>query len=353
MMFDLNELIRPNIRDLVAYASARAEFRGHATVFLDANENSFGSPAGDAASGYNRYPDPMQWKLKEKISRIKGVPPQNIFAGNGSDEAIDLLFRAFCRPCVDNVLLLPPTYGMYEVAAKINDVETRTVQLLPDFQLNMEGIADAIDENTKLIFICSPNNPTGNAIAADDIEVLLHNFSGIVVVDEAYINYSRQKTTINMLTEFPNLVVLQTLSKAWGMAALRIGLAFASEEIIAVFNKIKPPYNVNAASLQLALEALEQVTRVNDWIKQTVSERGKLAEQLARFTFVEKVYPSDANFLLVKVADARKLYTFLTGKGIVVRDRSAMPGCEGCLRITVGKPEENNALVEAFETFTL
>lgn len=352
-MFDLNELIRPNIRDLVAYASARAEFRGHATVFLDANENSFGSPAGDAASGYNRYPDPMQWKLKEKISRIKGVPPQNIFAGNGSDEAIDLLFRAFCRPCVDNVLLLPPTYGMYEVAAKINDVETRTVQLLPDFQLNMEGIADAIDENTKLIFICSPNNPTGNAIAADDIEVLLHNFSGIVVVDEAYINYSRQKTTINMLTEFPNLVVLQTLSKAWGMAALRIGLAFASEEIIAVFNKIKPPYNVNAASLQLALEALEQVTRVNDWIKQTVSERGKLAEQLARFTFVEKVYPSDANFLLVKVADARKLYTFLTGKGIVVRDRSAMPGCEGCLRITVGKPEENNALVEAFETFTL
>lgn len=352
-MFDLNELIRPNIRDLVAYASARAEFRGHATVFLDANENSFGSPAGDAASGYNRYPDPMQWKLKEKISRIKGVPPQNIFAGNGSDEAIDLLFRAFCRPGVDNVLLLPPTYGMYEVAAKINDVETRTVQLLPDFQLNMEGIADAIDENTKLIFICSPNNPTGNAIAADDIEVLLHNFSGIVVVDEAYINYSRQKTTISMLTEFPNLVVLQTLSKAWGMAALRIGLAFASEEIIAVFNKIKPPYNVNAASLQLALDALEQVAQVNGWIKQTVSERGKLADQLATFTFVEKVYPSDANFLLVKVADARKLYTFLTGKGIVVRDRSAMPGCEGCLRITIGTPEENNTLVQALETFTL
>lgn len=349
-MFDLNELIRPNIRDMVAYASARAEFRGHATVFLDANENSFGSPAG---ADYNRYPDPMQWKLKEKISRIKGVPPQNIFAGNGSDEAIDLLLRAFCRPGVDNVLVLPPTYGMYEVSAKINDVEVREVPLLPDFQLHMEGIADAIDEKTKLIFICSPNNPTGNAIAADDIEVLLHNFNGLVVVDEAYINYSRQKTTINMLTEFPNLVVLQTLSKAWGMAALRIGLAFASEEIIAVFNKIKPPYNINAASLELALQALENITQVNDWIKQTVSERGKLVEQLATFSFVEKVYPSDANFLLVQVTDARKLYSFLTGKGIVVRDRSAMPGCAGCLRITVGTPEENNTLLQALELFTL
>ena len=241
---------------------------------------------------------------------------------------------------------------MYDVSAKINDVEARPVPLLPDFQLHMEGIADAIDEKTKLIFICSPNNPTGNAIAADDIEVLLHNFSGIVVVDEAYINYSRQKTTINMLTEFPNLVVLQTLSKAWGLAALRVGLAFASEEVIAVFNKIKPPYNINAASQQLALDALEQIGQVNDWIKQTVSERGKLAGAMAAYPFVEKVYPSDANFLLVKVTDARKLYSFLTGKGIVVRDRSAMPGCAGCLRITVGTPEENNTFLKALETYT-
>lgn len=352
-MFDLNEVIRPNIRDLVAYSSARADFRGHATVFLDANENSFGSPvSGVSEKGYNRYPDPMQWKLKEKISRIKGVPPQNIFAGNGSDEAIDLLFRAFCRPGVDNVLVLPPTYGMYEVSAKINDVEVRAVPLLPDFQLNMEDIAEAIDAQTKLIFICSPNNPTGNVMAADDIEVLLHNFNGIVVVDEAYINFSRQKTTINMLTEFPNLVVLQTLSKAWGLAALRIGLAFASEEIIAVFNKIKPPYNVNEASQQLALEALEQVGQVNAWIKQTVAEREALVKKLVAFPFVKNVFPSDANFLLVKMEDARSVYNFLTGKGIVVRDRSAMSGCEGCLRITVGTPEENNTLVETLATYS-
>ncbi|TND09165.1 MAG: histidinol-phosphate aminotransferase [Bacteroidetes bacterium] len=343
-MFDLNNLLRENIRNLVPYSSARDEFKGQASVFLDANENSFGSPL-DAQ--YNRYPDPMQQKLKEKISRIKGVPPQHIFIGNGSDEAIDILFRAFCNPGKDNVILLPPTYGMYEVSAHINDVAVRKIPLLENFQMDIDSISEAIDENTKLIFICSPNNPTGNSMEREDIEIVLNNFDGIVVVDEAYINFAKQKTMISELTEYPNLVILQTLSKAWGLAGLRVGMAFASEEVTGVFNKIKPPYNVNAVSQQLALDALENVGQVNGWIRRTVEERERMVKALAALSFVKKIFPSDANFLLVRVDDAPGLYRYLVEQGIVVRDRSNVILCEGCLRITVGTEAENTVLMEA------
>src|SRR3954468_6655281 len=276
-MYNINSILRENIKNLTPYSSARDEYQGEASVFLDANENAFGSPLEQQ---YNRYPDPLQYAVKMRLSEIKGVPIRNIFLGNGSDEAIDILFRSFCNPGVDNVILVPPTYGMYEVSANINDVQTKKVSLTEDFQLNMEGIAEAIDKNTKLIFICSPNNPTGNSINRDDIETLLANFNGIVVIDEAYINYSRQKTFIQELTEYTNLVVLQTLSKAWGLAGLRLGMAFASEEIIEVMNRVKPPYNINEATQQLVLQALQNIEQVNDWIKETLLQRDKLVIQL-------------------------------------------------------------------------
>jgi len=343
-MFDLNKLLRNNIRQLVPYSSARDEFKGEARVFLDANENSFGSPLPVA---YNRYPDPMQWKLKYKLADIKGVPPQHIFLGNGSDEVIDVLYRAVCNPGVDNVILCPPTYGMYEVSAHINDVVIRNVTLTADFQLDMPALQQAIDEHTKLIFICSPNNPTGNSINRGDIELLLNNFDGIVVVDEAYINFARQKTFIQELTEYPNLVVMQTLSKAWGLAALRIGMAFAGEAIIEVMNRIKPPYNISQAAQELALQALENVTQVNEWIRETVIERDKLTAALEQLPQVTRVYPSDANFVLARTTDAKGIYQSLVAQGIVVRDRSRVELCAGCLRITVGTPEENITLVNA------
>jgi len=344
----LGGLLRPNILSLVPYSSARDEFKGEASIFLDANENSYGSPI---EAQYNRYPDPLQWKVKKRLSEIKGVPPRNIFLGNGSDEAIDILFRAFCRPGVDNVITVPPTYGMYEVSANINDVAIKKVPLTPDYQLDLEGIAEAIDENTKLIFICSPNNPTANSINREDIETVLANFPGLVVIDEAYINYSRQKSFIQELTEYGNLVVLQTLSKAWGLAALRVGMAFASEEIIEVFNKVKPPYNINEASQQLALEALTHVDKVNSWIKETIKEREKLVAELLQLSFVVKIFPSDANFILAKTTDAKGIYNFLVERGIIVRDRSKVELCEGSLRITIGTPEENNTLIETLKTY--
>ncbi len=347
-MFNIDTILRKNIKELVPYSSARDEFKGEASVFLDANENSYGSPL---SRSYNRYPDPLQWKIKKRLSEIKGVPPKNIFLGNGSDEAIDILFRAFCNPGIDNVITLPPTYGMYEVSANINDVEVRKVMLRPDYQLNMEAIAEAIDEHTRIIFICSPNNPTGNSIDRQDIETILANFNGLVVIDEAYINYSRQKTFIQELTEYSNLVVLQTLSKAWGLAGLRVGMAFASEEIIEIFNKVKPPYNINEASQELVLEALQNVDLVNTWIKETVSEREKLINALIRIPFVLKIYPSDANFILVKTKDARGIYSHLVNSGIIVRDRSKVELCEGCLRITIGTPQENIELLNALKTF--
>ena len=347
--FDLNSLLRDNIRQLTPYSSARDEFKGDASIWLDANENAFGSPLDRR---FNRYPDPLQHQLKLKLSTIKGVPARNMFLGNGSDEAIDILFRAFCRPGIDNVILVPPTYGMYEVSAKTNDVATKQVSLTADFQLNLEGIAEAIDANTRIIFLCSPNNPTGNSLHREDVETVLANFNGLVVVDEAYINYSRQKTFIQELTEYSNLVVLQTLSKAWGLAALRLGMAFASEEIIEVFNKIKPPYNINQATQELVLAALDNVDQVNEWIKTTVAEREKLSADLIKFDFVTHVYPSDANFILVKTTDPRALYDYLVGEKIIVRDRSKVALCAGCLRLTVGTPEENAALVTALEQFT-
>jgi histidinol-phosphate aminotransferase len=347
-MFDINNILRENIKKLVPYSSARDEYQGEASVFLDANENAFGSPLDQQ---FNRYPDPLQYDLKKRITEIKGVPPRNIFVGNGSDEAIDILFRSFCNPGVDNVILVPPTYGMYEVSANINDIEARKVTLTEDYQLNLEGIAEAIDKNTKLIFICSPNNPTGNSINRDDIQTLLANFSGIVVVDEAYINFSRQKSFIQELTECANLVVMQTLSKAWGLAGLRVGMAFASEEIIEVMNKVKPPYNVNESSQQLALEALANVAQVNDWIKETLAQRDRLVLQLKDFDFVVDIYPSDANFILVKTTNANGIYDYLVKQGIIVRNRSKVELCEGCLRITVGTPDENTVLLDTLQNF--
>lgn len=345
-MFDLDSILRDNIKRLVPYSSARDEFKGEASVYLDANENSFGSPL---PVNYHRYPDPLQWKVKYRLAEIKGVPPQNIFLGNGSDEAIDILYRAFCRPGIDNVVLCPPTYGMYEVSANINDVTVRKASLTPEFQLDLEAIQNAVDENTKLIFICSPNNPTANAINRQDIETVLNNFDGIVVVDEAYINFSRQRSFIQELTEYPNLVVMQTLSKAWGLAALRVGMAFASEDIISVFNKIKPPYNINQASQELALQALDNIDQVNGWIKETVEERAKLEAELVKLPIVEQVYPSDANFLLVRTVDAKGIYDRLVQDGIIVRDRSKVELCAGSLRITIGTPEENVALLNTLK----
>lgn len=353
-MFNLESLLRENIKKLTPYSSARDEFKGEAEVFLDANENAFGSPASTTLSltnDINRYPDPLQVEVKEKLSKIKGVPAGNIFLGNGSDEVIDLLYRSFCNPGKDNVILVPPTYGMYEVSADINDVEARKVPLTKEFQLDVEGISEAVDDHTKLIFICSPNNPTGNSMDREDVEFILNNFEGIVVVDEAYINYSRQRSFISELTEYPNLVVMQTLSKAWGMAGARIGMAYASDDIIAILNKVKPPYNVGSPSQQLALEALSNIEQVNEWIRVTVQERTKLTAALGQISFVKKIYPSDANFLLVKMDDAKAVYNYLVSCGIVVRDRSKVMLCEECLRITVGTPEENSILLSKLNKF--
>ncbi len=347
-MFSLDNLLRKNIKKLVPYSSARDEFKGEAKIFLDANENSYGSPL---PKWYNRYPDPLQWKLKEKLSEIKTVPSANIFLGNGSDECIDILFRAFCEPGVDNVMIVPPTYGMYEVSANINDIQIKKIPLTSDFQLNLPAIEDAVDENTKMIFLCSPNNPTGNSLRREDIEIILNNYFGLLIIDEAYINFSRQRSFVQELAEYPNLVVLQTLSKAWGLAALRIGMAFASDEIIRVMNKVKPPYNINLASQELALKALEEVDQVNSMIQEIVTERELLVKHLNVLQVVEKIYPSDANFILVKISNARTVYDFLLGKGIVVRDRSKVELCEGCLRITIGTTKENKELLNALTDF--
>jgi histidinol-phosphate aminotransferase len=350
MSFDINALTRPNIRKLVPYSSARDEFKGEAAIYLDANENSLGSPL---TKWYNRYPDPLQLTVKNKISGIKGIHPDHIFLGNGSDEAIDILFRAFCEPGMDNVIVCPPTYGMYEVSARINNVQVKKISLTPAFQLDMKEMEEAIDINTKIIWLCSPNNPTGNSLDRTDVEVILNNFDGLVVIDEAYINFSRQRSLIPELAEYPNLVVLQTLSKAWGLAALRIGMAFASPDIINIMNRIKPPYNISQAAQELALQALENVEEVNDMIRILVEERGKLAIALEKLEIVEKVYPSDANFLLVKTFEASGLYNYLAGRGTVVRNRSNVTLCEDCLRITVGTPRENGILIKQLEEYIM
>ena len=358
MEFNLDSLVRENIKKMTAYSSARHEFSGNASIYLDANENSFGSPtvlSSPSGEGqgvrFNRYPDPLQMQVKEKLSKIKGVPSQNIFLGNGSDEAIDLLYRIFCEPGRDNVIIFPPTYGMYEVCAEMNNVKVKKITLSKDYQLDIEGIEKAIDLFTKLIFICSPNNPTGNSINHADVEIILNNFDGIVVIDEAYINYSKQRSFIAELTEYPNMVVMQTLSKAWGLAGLRLGMAFASQPIIDLMNKVKYPYNINTATQLLALEALDKVNWVNEHIAITVVEREKLKNELLNLSYTEAVFPSDANFLLVKMKEARNIYEQLCDKGIVVRDRSKVILCDDCLRITIGTPAENKQLIEELSRF--
>jgi histidinol-phosphate aminotransferase len=343
-MFNLEKITRENIKSLVPYSSARDEFSGSAKVFLDANENAFGSPL---MKWYNRYPDPHQQKLKDAIGAVKSVDVAKIFLGNGSDECIDILYRCFCNPGKDNIVICPPTYGMYEVSANINDVAVRRAPLQDDFQLDLVHIENLVDENTKMIWICSPNNPTGNSMDRADIEAVLNNFNGLVVIDEAYINYSRHKSFVGELNDYPNLVVLQTFSKAWGMAGLRLGMAFALPGVVEIMNRVKPPYNINQVTQDLVLQALEDVGQVTDMIKETVQMRVALKGVFEKIPFIEKVYASDANFLLVKMKDAKKVYEFLLSKEIVVRDRSNVILCDNCLRITIGTEAENTLLVDA------
>ena len=344
MAFELDKLVRPNIKTLKPYSSAKDEYTGDAKILLDANENSLGSPL---TKWYNRYPDPYQKAIKEKLAFIKKVPAAQIFLGNGSDEIIDLLFRAFCEPGKDNIVICPPTYPMYEVNANINNIGIKLAPLLADFQLNVAHIEQLVDDNTKIIWICSPNNPTGNSLDRIDIETVLNHFNGLVVVDEAYINFSKQKSFVQSLEDYPNLVVLQTLSKAWGLAGLRVGMCFANEAIVGYLNKVKAPYNINLPAQELTLKALDEVGQVNDMIQELVQLRIALAGVFEEMPIVEVVYPSDTNFLLIKIPNATKLYQFLLTKGIVVRDRSNLPNCADTLRITVGTEQENTALVDA------
>ena len=348
MTFDPTSLVRENVLRLAPYSSARGEFSGSASVMLDANENSLGSPI---VPDQSRYPDPQQRAVKERLAVIEGVSTSQIFVGNGSDEAIDLLYRIFCRPGIDNVILCPPTYGMYEVAANLNDAAVVRVPLTQTFDIDPERIRAAADDKTKLVFICSPNNPTANGVSREKVIALANTFSGIVVVDEAYIHFSDGPSFIRELGNCPNLVVLQTFSKAWGLAGLRVGLAYASSAIVEVLDKVKPPYNVGQPAQDLVLAALDRREAVLEKVQIIIRERELLAERLRRFPFVVRVFPSDANFLLVKTIDAAYIYRSLVRDGIVVRDRSSLEGCEGCLRITVGTPAENKRLITSLEKY--
>jgi len=348
-MFNLKNILRPNIASLTPYSSAREDFKGEADIFLDANENAIGSAI--TTHVLNRYPDPLQLKVKDKLSKIKNVTPANIFLGNGSDEAIDILIRAFCNPGKDNIIVLPPTYGMYEVAAKINDIAVKAINLADDLQLNLSGINAAIDSNTKLIFVCTPNNPTGGIISKTDIEKLLNSFNGIVVVDEAYIDFADAESMLKDINKYPNLVILQTFSKAWGLAGLRVGMAFSNAELISIMNKIKAPYNVGELVQQLTLKAIENIGKVNEMIDVLKKERVILIDKLKGFSFVKDILPSQANFILVKTTCPTELYDFLISNNVVVRNRSTLPLCEGGLRITIGTPDENKKLVELIQIF--
>jgi len=339
---DINTLVRKNILNMKPYASARDDFRGEADIFLDANENPYPSP-------YNRYPDPLQWRVKEKLAAIKGVKPEQIFLGNGSDEAIDLLIRAFCEPNQDSILTTEPTYGMYAVCADVNAVNVQRVLLTPDFDLDLEAVPNTFDGTTKILFLCSPNNPTGNLLSHTKIQEVLRRFYGLVVIDEAYIDFAKSKSFVKELVKYPNLVVLQTFSKAWGLAGLRLGMCFASAEIIRILNKIKYPYNVSIRTQELALDALDNERQKNLWVKEVVRQRNKMAKALLKLSITEKVYPSDANFLLVRVKKAFATYQYLMNIGIIVRDRSKVALCYNCLRITIGTPEENVRLMEALK----
>ncbi len=341
---DINQLLRKNIAALSPYSCARDEFEGEASVYLDANENPYNAP-------YNRYPDPLQKALKEKIAALKGLRPEQIFLGNGSDESIDLAFRAFCEPRLDNVLAIAPTYGMYKVCADINDVAYREHSLDADFQFKAEDLLARCDEHTKLIFLCSPNNPTGNSLCSSEIVKVIENFQGLVMLDEAYIDFSSQESFCSLLDKYPNLVIFQTFSKAWASAGLRLGMAFASPEIIAVYNKVKYPYNVNLQTQQLMLAHLQEPQRIQAWVAELIEQRSFLQQALAALPIVQHIYPSDANFLLVKVDDADALYQYLVAQGIIVRNRNRVRLCEGCLRITVGTSDENAALMAAMQQF--
>ncbi|MBK5721609.1 histidinol-phosphate transaminase [Dysgonomonas sp. Marseille-P4677] len=340
---NLQQLVRKNVWDMKAYSSARDEFKGEASVYLDANEN----PLNDK---YNRYPDPLQWALKGKISKIKGIASENIFLGNGSDEPIDLVIRVFCEPRVDNIVAIDPTYGMYQVCADVNDVEYRKVLLDENFDLDAQKLLEKTDNNTKLIFLCSPNNPTGNLLKREEIEKILNTFQGVVVVDEAYIDFASEDTWIAQLEKYPNLIVLQTFSKAWGLAAVRLGMAFASAEIIKLLNKVKYPYNVNILTQNYVSGELDKLELRKAWIQTLLKGRDYLNAELPKLPFVEKVYPTDSNFILIKVADANGLYNQLAEKGVIVRNRNTVSLCAGCLRITVGTDEENETLIEVLNT---
>ncbi|WP_339647260.1 histidinol-phosphate transaminase [uncultured Salegentibacter sp.] len=342
--FNIHNLVRPNVAGLKPYSSARDEYQstGSEMVFLDANENPF-------QTDVNRYPDPQQRNLKAELAKIKNVSTEHILLGNGSDEVLDLLFRAFCEPAEDNVITLPPTYGMYKVLANINNIENREILLNLDFEPNVEEILNSVDQNTKMIFLCSPNNPTGNSFSEQKIIHILENFKGLVIIDEAYIDFSTEESWLNKLEKYPNLVITQTLSKAYGMAGIRLGICYASEEIIQILNKIKPPYNVNELTQLRALERVLNKEKVDSEISDLLKERALLSKALVQVNFIEKIYPSDANFILVKVDDANKRYDQLLEKGIVIRNRTTQPLCENTLRFTVGTGEENYKLLEALK----
>tara|TARA_R110002074_G_scaffold80661_1_gene181184 strand:- start:1 stop:1038 length:1038 start_codon:yes stop_codon:yes gene_type:complete len=341
---NIQNLVRENIKALQPYSSARDEFKDASDdmVFIDANENPFDT-------GVNRYPDPQQNLVKDQLANIKGVSKEQILLGNGSDEVLDLIFRVFCEPKLDSVIALPPTYGMYKVLANTNDIKLIEVPLTKSFQPDVNGILDFYNLQAKILFICSPNNPTANSFDADKIEKLIQDFSGIVVIDEAYIDFSTQESWISRLSEFPNLIVTQTLSKAYGLAGIRLGICYASKEIISVLNKIKPPYNVNQLTQEAALERLKNQDQVNQEVQEIISERNQLIVDLQEIDLVNKIYPSDANFLLVKVDDANKRYDQLVKQGIVVRNRSNQVLCENCLRFTVGTSNENKRLIEVLK----
>ena len=341
---NIQNLIRKNISTLAPYSCARDEFKGEASVYLDANENPMNAP-------YNRYPDPLQWALKEKIAKLKNVTPAQIMLGNGSDEPIDLVFRIFCEPKEDNVVAIEPTYGMYKVCADINNVEYRKALLNEDFTLDAERVLAVVNEKTKIIFLCSPNNPSGNLLNRKEMLKIVENFEGIIVIDEAYIDFSSEKSWLEDLDKYPNIIVLQTFSKAWGMASVRCGMAFASEEIISFFNKVKYPYNVNLLTQNFVSEELNCLKRKNEWVKMLLEQRDFLQKELAKLPLVQKIYPTDANFILVKMPDANAVYNYLVERGIIVRNRSAISLCLGCLRITVGTKPENDELIKALKKF--
>ena len=341
---DIQQLVRPNIRNLKPYSSARNEFTGRAQVFIDANESPFNEP-------YNRYPDPLQQQLKARLSEVKGVPAEQIFLGVGSDECIDLIYRIFCEPACDNVVAISPSYGMYEVCADINNVEYRTVALNENFELVTDRLLAACDRHTKVVWLCSPNNPTGNAFSTESLADVCRRFPGIVAIDEAYVNFSEQGSMLPRLADLPNLIVMQTFSKAMASASVRLGMAFASKEIIALFNKVKYPYNINLLTQQYALYLLGRIGEITDEVAQIIACRHVLADELKQLRCVQRVYRSDANFLLVRVGDADRLYDYLLARGIVVRNRNRVPGCSGCLRLTVGTPEENELLIKTLKEY--